>query len=98
MLEPSEFFDLSDPLVAELFGDCRYVWDLISKIGEHVARLVGDQQTILGEVMPGAFIGDAPIYIGEGAKVEPGPISKDPHGLDQEPLLGMGPLFEKTSS
>lgn len=72
MLKPSQFFDLSDPFVASLFEDCKYVWDVISKIQEHVARLVGDTQTILGEVMPGAHIGSAPLYIGEGARIEPG--------------------------
>ncbi len=78
MLEPSEFFDLSDPIAAELFADCKYVWDVISKIGDHVARLVGDQQTILGEVMPGAHIGTAPLYIGEGARIEPGAYVEGP--------------------
>ncbi|MFK7803468.1 MAG: glucose-1-phosphate thymidylyltransferase [Anaerolineae bacterium] len=78
MLKPSEFFDLSDPFAAALFQDCKYVWDVIGKIGEHVARLVGDKQTILGEVMPGAHIGTAPIYIGEGARIEPGAYVEGP--------------------
>ena len=78
MLKPFEFFDLSDPFVAELFADCRYVWEIIGKIGDQVARLVGDQQTILGEVMEGAHIGSRPIYIGEGARIEPGAYVEGP--------------------
>lgn len=78
MLKPSDFFDLSNPIVAELFADCPYVWDAIGKIGDHVARLVGDEQVILGEVMPGAFIGDRPIFIGEGARIEPGAYVEGP--------------------
>jgi NDP-sugar pyrophosphorylase family protein len=78
MLKPSTFFDLSDPFAAALFKDCTYVWDVIGKIGDHVARLVGDKQTILGDVMPGAHIGTGPIYIGEGARIEPGAYVEGP--------------------
>lgn len=72
MLTPSDFFDLTDPFVAELFAGCTYVWEAIAQIRRHVHRLVQGQQTILGEVMPGAYIGTAPIYIGPGARIEPG--------------------------
>ncbi|MCA9957753.1 MAG: hypothetical protein KC443_01880 [Anaerolineales bacterium] len=72
MLQPTDFFDLTDPFVSELFAGCEYVWDVISQIRRHVARLVGDEQTILGEVMPGAYVSDRPLYIAEGARVEPG--------------------------
>ncbi|MFT5194316.1 MAG: NDP-sugar pyrophosphorylase family protein [Cellvibrionaceae bacterium] len=78
MLKPSDFFDLSDPFAASLFQDCKYVWDVIAKIEEHVTRLVGDKQTILGEVMLGAYIGTAPIYIAEGARIEPGAYIEGP--------------------
>ena len=78
MLKPSDFFDLSDPIAAELFEDCPYVWDAIGKIGEHIGRLVGDKQVILGEVMPGAHISDRPIFIGEGARIEPGAYIEGP--------------------
>ncbi len=72
MLNPTDFFDLNDAISASLFAHCRYVWDAIPHIAAHVQRLVGDTQTIRGDVMPGAIIGDAPIYIGEGATIEPG--------------------------
>jgi NDP-sugar pyrophosphorylase family protein len=78
MFSPTDFFDLSDPDLADLFADCVYVWDVIGRIGDHTTRLVGDEQTILGTVMDGAYIGDQPIYIAEGARIEPGAYVEGP--------------------
>lgn len=78
MFAPTEFFDLSDPDVAVLFADCASVWDVIGRIAHHTTRLVGDTQTILGTVMDGAHIGDNPIYIAEGARIEPGVYVEGP--------------------
>lgn len=72
MLHPSDFFGLSDETVASLFAECEFVWQVMDRIGQHIARLVGEERTILGEVMPGAYLGDEPIYIAEGARIEPG--------------------------
>ena len=72
MLHPSDFFDLSDPDVAVFFEGCDYVWQAVSRIKSHVAQLVGNEQVILGEVMPGAYLGDRPFFIAKGARVEPG--------------------------
>lgn len=72
MLHPTDFFDIRDDETAVFFEGCTYVWSAIAKIADHVTRLVGDTQTILGEVMPGAHISDRPIFIGEGARIEPG--------------------------
>ena len=72
MLHPSDFFDLSDTAVADLFADCEFVWQAVARIADHVARLVGETQTILGHVMEGAFLSDRPIFIGAGARIEPG--------------------------
>jgi len=54
------------------------VWQALPEIKEHVARLVGEQQTILGEVMSGAYIGDRPLYIAAGARIEPGAYVQGP--------------------
>jgi NDP-sugar pyrophosphorylase family protein len=72
LLNPSDFFDLSDTAVADLFIDCEFVWQAIPQISTHVTRLVGDTQTILGDVMTGAFLSNCPIFIGEGARIDPG--------------------------
>lgn len=72
MLAPADFFDLSDEKVASFFADCEFAWDGIAHIKQHVTRLVGTEQTILGDVMDGAYLSDKPIFVGEGARIEPG--------------------------
>lgn len=73
MLRPQDFFDLSaDGLLQELFTDCPYIWDILPRLGDHVARLTNGQQTIQGQVMEGAYLSDRPIFIGAGARIEPG--------------------------
>ena len=72
MLQPTSFFTLTDPISLSLFEGCETVWEPLKTLKQHVARLVGDGQTILGYVHPGAFLGDAPIYIAPTAVVEPG--------------------------
>lgn len=77
-LSPNGFFDLANDFTSSFFADCTYVWQAIAKIGAHVARLVGDAQIILGTVLPGAHLSDRPIYIGEGAVIEPGAYVQGP--------------------
>lgn len=72
MLHPFDFFDLSDTAVADLFTDCEFVWQAVGHIAAHVNRLVGDEQTVIGQVMEGAYLSDRPIFIAEGARIEPG--------------------------
>jgi NDP-sugar pyrophosphorylase family protein len=72
MLRPADFFDLSDPEVAAFFDGCDYVWKAVAALKGHVQRLVGDGQRIDGDVMPGAYLSDRPIYVAPGARIEPG--------------------------
>lgn len=72
MLRPADFFDLSDPLVNALFADHDYIWQAINQITWYITRLTHEKQTILGEVMAGAYVSNRAIYIGEGARIEPG--------------------------
>jgi UDP-N-acetylglucosamine diphosphorylase / glucose-1-phosphate thymidylyltransferase / UDP-N-acetylgalactosamine diphosphorylase / glucosamine-1-phosphate N-acetyltransferase / galactosamine-1-phosphate N-acetyltransferase len=78
MLRPIDFFDLSDPFVATFFRGCDAVWQALPKISGHVARLVGEGQTILGDVMAGAYLSDRPLYIAPGARIEPGAFVQGP--------------------
>ena len=72
MFYPDHFFDLTQNQIAQqLFLDCHYVWELLPRLHTWVRQLTGGKQTILGQVMKGAYLGDAPIYIGEGARIEP---------------------------
>jgi NDP-sugar pyrophosphorylase family protein len=72
MVQPAEFFDLNETLVASFFEGCEFVWEAIPHIKTHVQRLTKEGQVILGEVMPGAYLSDRPIYIGKQAVIEPG--------------------------
>lgn len=72
MLAPADFFDLSDQFVRALFDDCTYVWEAVGKISWHVARLTRERRKVDGQVAPGAFVSDRAIYIGDGARIEPG--------------------------
>lgn len=72
MLKPSDFFDLSDDSVNELFAECDYVWQAVAHIGRHVARLTGSRQIILSDVSPGAYFSDRPLFIGRDVLIEPG--------------------------
>jgi NDP-sugar pyrophosphorylase family protein len=90
MLHPSDFFDLSDDSVSIFFEDCDLVWQALSHIGRHISRLVGSKQTILGEVAPGAYIGDEPIYIGKNARIEPGAFIHGPAYIGEGALVRHG--------
>ncbi|MFN2117246.1 MAG: glucose-1-phosphate thymidylyltransferase [Candidatus Promineifilaceae bacterium] len=72
MLQPVDFFNLSNTAVAPFFEGCEFVWEAIAHIGAHVERLTQGRQVILGEVMLGAYLSDRPIYVGQGAVIEPG--------------------------
>lgn len=72
MLSPSDFFDLNDPAIAVLFADCEFVWQAVAQIVHHVARLTGGGQTLVGRVMDGAYLSDRPVFVGDGARIEPG--------------------------
>ena len=78
MLQPKEFFDLNDPELSSLFADCEYVWQVLAYIGWHVQRLTAETQTILGDVYPGAYISERPVYIAAGARIEPGAFVHGP--------------------
>lgn len=72
MLQPTDFFDVSDTEVAPFFANCAFVWEAVANIAAHVNRLAGTEQRILGQVMTGAHLSQRPIFIDAGARIEPG--------------------------
>jgi UDP-N-acetylglucosamine diphosphorylase / glucose-1-phosphate thymidylyltransferase / UDP-N-acetylgalactosamine diphosphorylase / glucosamine-1-phosphate N-acetyltransferase / galactosamine-1-phosphate N-acetyltransferase len=90
MLQPTDFFDLNDETVADFFKNCTYVWEAIPQIATHVARLTQNKQTILGEVMPGAYVSEQPIFIGVGARIEPGAYIHGPAYIGPGALVRHG--------
>ncbi len=90
MLSPADFFDLREADTAVFFQNCEYVWQAIGQIGAHVARLAGDGQTILGEVMPGAYVSGRPVYVAKGARIEPGAYLHGPAYIGPGAVVGHG--------
>lgn len=78
MVRPADFFDLSDSVVAAFFAECEYVWEVVGRLATAVSQLVGEGQHIAGEVMPGAHLGDGPLFIAKGACIEPGAYVQGP--------------------
>ena len=89
-LSPSAFFNLTDRQTAALFAGCSTAWEPLFHIKSHLARLVGDKQTILGKVARSAWIGDAPVYIAEDAVVEPGVYLVGPAYIGAGAVLRQG--------
>ena len=90
MLAPTDFFDLTDPVVAGFFDDCDYVWQALTNLAGHVERLTAGRQTILGEVMAGAHLSERPIYIAEGAQIEPGAYVHGPAYIGEGAVVRHG--------
>jgi NDP-sugar pyrophosphorylase family protein len=95
MLRPEDFFLLTDPIGAELFAGLTYVWEALPRLSGAVRRLVGDEQTVLGDVMPGAVLSDRPVYIGPGARVEPGAYVLGPAYIGPGAVVRHGALVRE---
>jgi len=70
-LRPEAFFDLSQ-FARDLFCEAEFAWDVLGQLEQLIDRLIGSSRTILGEISPEAYLADGPLYIGEGAVIEPG--------------------------
>ncbi len=95
MLHPTDFFELSDPQAEHLFSDCDYVWQALSHLVMHVERLVGEGQTILGDVSPDAYLGPR-VYIGKGARVAPGAYIMGPAYIGQGAFVNHGAFVRES--
>jgi UDP-N-acetylglucosamine diphosphorylase / glucose-1-phosphate thymidylyltransferase / UDP-N-acetylgalactosamine diphosphorylase / glucosamine-1-phosphate N-acetyltransferase / galactosamine-1-phosphate N-acetyltransferase len=86
LLKPGDYFDLSQPSVAQIFEGVEYVWEVVIRLPEIVAALVSNQRIIQSEIGVGSIIGDGPIFIGHEAVIEPGvyimpPAYIGPHSI-----------------
>jgi NDP-sugar pyrophosphorylase family protein len=95
MLQPADFFDLSDTFMASFFEGCDFVWEATAHIGAHVERLTEGKQVVLGEVMPGAYLSDRPIYIGKKAVIEPGAYILGPAYIGDGAVVRHGALVRE---
>jgi len=90
MIKPADFFDLSNEVAQLLFRDCAYVWQALAQIDRCISELVGKNQIILGTIMPGAHIGDKPIFVDKGAVVEPGAFIQGPAYIGAKAIVRHG--------
>ncbi len=79
MLSPQNLFDLSQFAYADIFDDCEFVWNVLSKIKPYIEHqfsitLKPEINTAISE---GAFI-EGDVYIGKGTIVEPGVLIYGP--------------------
>jgi NDP-sugar pyrophosphorylase family protein len=95
MLEPSDFFALEDDLSRQIFGGTGYVWEVLQQLKVHVGRLVGNEQRLLGRLMDGAHLSDRPVYLGEGAVVEPGAYVLGPAYIGPGAVVRQGALVRE---
>ncbi|MEV4516911.1 hypothetical protein AB0K00_49150 [Dactylosporangium sp. NPDC049525] len=78
MTRPDDCFDLADPQVHALLGRFGRVWEVLGALPELTAGLLQGRRVIEGDVSPGAWIDDGPVFIGAGATIEPGAYVKGP--------------------
>ncbi|MCA9938296.1 MAG: hypothetical protein KC418_06620 [Anaerolineales bacterium] len=95
MLRPEDFFTLEDELAAEIFAGIDPLWHALPQLAHHVRRLTQDRQTILGQVMPGAFLGDRPLYIAPDARIEPGAYVEGPAYIGPGVVVRHGALVRE---
>lgn len=70
MLRPEDFFDLEDFQHARIFEGLEYVWEVLPRIGEYIREKL--RAGIHGKIVPGAYVDERKVSIGEGSVVEPG--------------------------
>lgn len=76
-LSPEYFFDLSQFAHAELFDNCEYVWEVLSRIKPYLQKVVLGKIEV--EIPAGAFlVNPDKISIGKGTTVEPGCFIQGP--------------------
>ncbi|MEW5986012.1 MAG: glucose-1-phosphate thymidylyltransferase [Chloroflexota bacterium] len=95
MLHPTDFFELNDERAAELFTGCDYVWQVLPRLKPALNQWLAGRQTVLGRVMPGAYVGDQPVFIGEGAVIEPGAYVQGPAYIGPHVVVRHGALLRE---
>jgi NDP-sugar pyrophosphorylase family protein len=72
MIEPKDFFDLSDPFTDELFTGCDFIWDVLPKLKKLIEAITGGKADIRGEIKPGAYVSNRVNFISDSAVIHPG--------------------------
>ena len=72
MIEPKDFFDLSDPFTHELFAECDFIWDILPNLKKLTEALTEGRSDIRGEIRPGAYVSKRLNFISDSAVIHPG--------------------------
>jgi NDP-sugar pyrophosphorylase family protein len=75
MFRPTDLLDLTQCPCPGLFDGCHHAWDVLDRIGDHIATHIrtGNRGTVLGS----PYIADD-VEIGEGTVIEHGAVIKGP--------------------
>jgi len=90
LLQPAKFFDLTNPVVGELFSAYDFAWEALANIEAHLASLVGTINEIHGNVMQGSYIGNNGIYVAHSARIEPGAYVAGPAFIGEGVVIRHG--------
>ena len=84
---PAAYLDLSKTSHSPLFAIGEPVWTAVGKIQSYLESILKPAR--LGEIMPGAFIGEQ-VYLGRGTRVMPGAVILGPAWIGDDCFVGPG--------
>lgn len=73
MLNPESLFDLSEYECADIFANCRFAWEALSRIEDYIREKFsrGLQPQLLSDQISDRATIEGDVYIGEGTILEP---------------------------
>jgi NDP-sugar pyrophosphorylase family protein len=89
-LDPRTYFTPDSEEVEQLIQGVRSVLDLVRDVQSLVAKLVHGQHQVLGQVMAGAHVSEAPMYVAESAIIEPGACILGPAYIGPDVVIRHG--------
>jgi bifunctional UDP-N-acetylglucosamine pyrophosphorylase / glucosamine-1-phosphate N-acetyltransferase len=83
----SAYLDLTKTSHASLFRDGEPVWAPIGRFNEYLGDIL--EPAVLGEVMPGAFVGER-VFVGRGTRIMPGAVIIGPAWIGEQCFVAPG--------
>ncbi len=82
-IKTADLFECKNPYIKEFFEECEYPWEMLSKIGGYVKKLLDEKPEGFFEALPGVLVGEnveisptatiiAPVVIGANTEIRPG--------------------------
>lgn len=88
MLQPIDFFDVTDFAHRDLFVGLEYVWEALQRLKSYVANAI--HPGIHGTVMEGAYLIGDQIQLGKGSVIEPGAYVTGPTIIGENTVVRNG--------